>query len=419
MPPTMTRRGLVRAAAATCASGWLAPLAATLADAPARKRSCVLLWMNGGPATIDLWDLKPGHANGGPFKEVATATPGLRISEHLPKLAGWSERMAIVRSLSSTEGDHGRASHLLRAGYTPQGAIQYPAFGAVLARELSAGEADVPPYVSIAPAGRDQYNLGGGFLGPRFNPLVLGEGDDATLKVPNLDRPADDLERRLVLLEGLNRRFADGRASDVVESRRTATAAAAQLLHPTVARAFDLGDEKAAVRDAYGRGLFGQGCLLARRLVERGVPFVEVSLGGWDTHSRNFPQVQELATTVDAAWSSLMADLKERGLLDMTLVVWMGEFGRTPKINPAQGRDHWPNAFSAVLAGGGIKGGQDVGKTSADGLAVAERPVSVPDLLATVCVALGVDPRKQNLSNVNRPIRVVDRSAEPLEGVAG
>jgi uncharacterized protein (DUF1501 family) len=195
-------------------------------------------------------------------------------------------------------------------------------------------------------------------------------------------------------------------------------------MRSAAARAFDLDEETPALRDAYGRNQFGQGCLLARRLVERGVPFVEVSLGGpmqnvfgWDTHQQNFDNVKRLSEILDPAWGTLMEDLHLRGMLDSTLIVWMGEFGRTPRINPNKGRDHYPNAFTTVLAGGGIKGGQAVGKTSADGTTVEDRKVSVPDFLATVCQALGVDPMKQNVSNVGRPIRIVDKAAVPIEEV--
>jgi uncharacterized protein (DUF1501 family) len=187
-------------------------------------------------------------------------------------------------------------------------------------------------------------------------------------------------------------------------------------------KAFDLETEPTRLRDAYGRNPFGQGCLLARRLVERGVPFVEVSLSsvdgnqllGWDTHAQNFDLVKKLSAVLDAGWSTLMDDLRSRGLLDSTLIVWMGEFGRTPKINPRAGRDHFPGAWTTVLAGGGLKGGQAIGRTSDDGTKVEERPVSVPDLLATVCLALGIDPMTQNVSNVGRPIRIADPAARPL-----
>src|SRR5882757_9552582 len=189
-------------------------------------------------------------------------------------------------------------------------------------------------------------------------------------------------------------------------------------------KAFDLHDDSDRLRERYGRTLFGQGCLLARRLVERGVPFVEVTLAsalnapnGWDTHGNNFDQVKALAGVLDQAWSALLEDLQDRGLLESTTIVWMGEFGRTPKINPQKGRDHWATSWATVLGGGGIAGGRFVGKTSPDGASVEDRPVSVHDLLATVCKAIGIDHEKQNMSNVNRPIRIVDKIARPLTEV--
>jgi uncharacterized protein (DUF1501 family) len=209
-------------------------------------------------------------------------------------------------------------------------------------------------------------------------------------------------------------------------SYRMAYQRAVDLMHSKLAAAFKLDDEPAAVRDAYGRSRFGQGCLMARRLVERGVPFVEVTLSGtgdqalgWDTHSENFDGVKKLSEVLDPAWATLMKDLDERGLLDTTLIVWMGEFGRTPKINESAGRDHYPQVSSGVLAGGGIRGGQVIGRTSADGTTIEDRPVSIPDFLATVCKGLGIDPMDQNDSNVGRPIRLVDPEAKPIQEVLG
>jgi uncharacterized protein (DUF1501 family) len=216
--------------------------------------------------------------------------------------------------------------------------------------------------------------------------------------------------------------FAAERPTPATKSHQTAYQRAAGLMRTAAAKAFDLDQESAKLRDAYGRNQFGQGCLLARRLIERGVPFVEVALGGpggiaWDTHQNNFETVRELSQVLDPAWAMLMDDLKSRGLLDRTLIVWVGEFGRTPVINAAKGRDHFPRAWAAVLGGGGIKGGQVIGKTSAGGDAIVERPVTVPDLLATVCLALGIDPTKHNPSNVGRPISLVDKAAKPLKDV--
>jgi uncharacterized protein (DUF1501 family) len=225
-------------------------------------------------------------------------------------------------------------------------------------------------------------------------------------------------------MEGLNAEFAPGRNGTAVASLGTAYERGLRLVNGRASTAFDLDDEPMKLREVYGKNLFGQGCLLARRLVERGVPFVEVTLGripgvfgGWDTHANNFESLKRLAAILDPAWATLIADLKDRGLLDTTTVVWMGEFGRTPRINGNAGRDHYPNAWSVVLGGGGIEGGQTYGQTSADGTTVEDRPAGVPDLLATICKAIGVDSTRQNVSNIGRPIRVVEKTAVPLSEV--
>ncbi len=421
-------------------SGWLESLADDTATHPARRRSCILLWMTGGPSQMDTFDLKPGHENGGPFKETQSSVAGIRISEHLPQLAQHMESLAIVRSMTSKEGDHGRATYLLRTGYLQQGPIRYPALGSLVAKELGSPESELPNFVSVAPNRLfNQAAYGPGFLGSQFAPLVVGDAlfgvqqpgqqGDFNLKVDDLSPPtgldtkhADD---RLELWSWLEQDFLSRHATPSAVSHRTAYDRAVRMMRSEAAKAFQLDEEPAALRDAYGRNRFGQGCLMARRLVERGVPFVEVTLTGvannqalgWDTHANNFDSVRRLSEVLDPAWSTLMEDLKSRGLLDSTLVVWMGEFGRTPKINPNQGRDHYPQAWSAVLAGGGIHGGQVIGRTTPDGMAVNDRPVSVPDLLATICVALGIDPRKQNMSEVGRPIRIVDKDAQPIKEV--
>jgi hypothetical protein len=396
--------------------------------------------MNGGPSQLDTFDLKPGHDNGGPFKETQTAVPGLRISEHLPRLAKQAHRLAVVRSMTSKEGDHGRATFVAKTGYLPQGPVQYPPLGSLVARHVGRPSGELPGFVSVAPPRTlNPSALGPGFLGPLFAPLVVGEkaaaGDgeyaanpDRLLKVPDLSPPAvvtpARAENRIGLLQGLQDDFLAARKDAPSAAHQAAFEGAVRLMKPSAARAFDLDEEPDVVRDAYGRTLFGQGCLLARRLVERGVPFVEVTLGssadgtsGWDTHADNFEAVARLSRTLDPAWSTLMTDLEQRGLLDSTLIVWMGEFGRTPKINQLKGRDHYPAAWSAVLAGGGIKGGQAVGRTGKDGAGVEERPVTVPDFLATICLALGIDPAETNLSNIGRPIPVVDKAASPVREV--
>jgi hypothetical protein len=432
--PRLSRREWLKLSAAGVVgyslSGWLQTLAADTATNPARRRSCILLWMSGGPSQTDTFDLKPGHANGGPFKEIATTVPGLRISQHLPKLARFADRLAVIRSMSTKEGDHGRATFLMRTGYLPQGSIQYPPLGALVARELGEEQAALPSFVSIAPdRSMNLAAYGSGFLGPQYAPLIVGgnapadaPGRDSVaeqLRVQDLQTPSDvsgkQAAARIDLLQMLEENFAAGHPGVPLRSHRAAYERAVRLMRSAAARAFNVDEEPPALRDAYGRNLFGQGCLLARRLVERGVPFVEVTLGGWDTHQNNFDEVKRLSAILDVAWATLMEDLRSRGLLDETLVVWMGEFGRTPAINNSQGRDHFPNAWSTVLAGGGIQGGQAIGKTSANGTTIDDRPVPVTDFLATVCLALGIDPLKQNRSNVDRPIRIVDRSAKPIK----
>jgi hypothetical protein len=444
----LSRRDWLRLGAAgfmgASMSGWLEALAADAAKAKERKKSVILLWMNGGPSQIDTFDLKPAHANGGEFKEIDTNVSGIKISEHLPKIAKFMDKMAIVRSMTSKEGDHGRASFLMRNGVLPQGPIQYPTIGSLISKELGDDHAELPNFVSIGP-----YRFfspaayAPGFLGPKYAPLVVGDfgaqffnpqaqnAYDQALKVQDLAPPShvnkDQADARIDLLQGLEKDFIEKHPGVAPQSHATAYDRAVRLMRTAAAKAFDLDEEKAATRDAYGRNLFGQGCLLARRLVERHVPFVEVTLSnipgvqnafGWDTHQQNFQVVKALSGALDSGWSSLMQDLKDRGLLDSTLIVWMGEFGRTPKITAGSvGREHFPNVFSTVLAGGGIKGGKVIGKTSADGMEIEDGKATVPDFLATVCKAVGIDPSKHNMSNVGRPIRIVDKSGRPIEEV--
>ncbi len=421
-------------------SGWLEAMANQTANNPQRRRSCILLWMNGGPSQMDTFDLKPGTVNGGPYREIQTSVPGVRISEHLPRIARHADKMAIIRAMSTREGDHGRGTFYMRTGFLPQGPIQYPTLGSLVSKEIGTNELPLPNFVSIAP-----YRIfspaaySSGFLGPQYAPLMVGEVNgfnpqgqpnyDNELQVQDLRHPAevsvDQFNARVNLLEDMERDFSTRNETVAARSHQTAIDRAVRLMRTEARAAFNIGEEPAQVRDAYGRNLFGQGCLLARRLVERGVPFIEVTLGamagnpiGWDTHGQNFQNVQRLSEILDPAWGTLMTDLRERGLLDTTTIVWMGEFGRTPRINQGQGRDHYPNAWSTVIAGGGIRGGQVFGRTSADGTTVEDpRAVSVPDFLATVFQALGVDHTNPNMSNVGRPIPITERTAEPIREI--
>lgn len=434
-----SRRQFFRAAAASAAgvsfSGWMPRLARSAASDPARRRHCVLLWMPGGPSQMDTFDLKPGHSNGGPFKEIATSVPGLRISEHLPKLAGQADKLAIVRSLSTAEGDHNRGTYLMHTGHKPGGPISFPTMGATISKALGTDEAELPNFISIVPqTGLSSAAYGPGFLGPRHGPLTVGAsgpiqpqptpGRSLVLGVDDLRNPGvgrQQEDARLDLWRLLQSDFLASHGSPSPKAQNTVYEQAVRMMRSEAAKAFDLAGESDQVKDAYGRNQFGQGCLMARRLIERAVPFIEIALRGssgalgWDTHQQNFDRVKSLSAELDAGWATLMVELQERGLLESTTILWLGEFGRTPTINPGGGRDHFPKAWTTVLAGGGIRGGQAYGRTSADGSTVEENQVDVPDVLATLCRALGVDPATQNISDLGRPIKIADGT--PIEAV--
>jgi Protein of unknown function (DUF1501) len=412
------------------ASGWFPALANQLADDPKRRRHCILLWMTGGPTQTDTFDMKPGHVNGGQFAEVATKVPGLCFSEHLPKLGEMSDRLAIVRSLSTKEGDHGRGTYVVRTGQKPLGPIQYPTIGSSLSKALAREDDAVPHYVSVSPYRVfNQAAFSPGFLGPRYAALTVGATDGIRAPAPGAaggyaELKVDDLtpgvERsqfagRVDLWRTLEAQFVSNHRGASPAAHQTVYERALKLMDSSAAKAFDLSEEPTAVRDAYGRGRFGQGCLMARRLVESGVSFVEVTLGalaqntfGWDTHQNNFTAVKSLSAELDAGWGTLMKELAERGLLESTTILWIGEFGRTPVINPQGGRDHFPAAWTCVFAGGGIKGGQAYGKTSPSGEEVVEGKVDIPDILATLSAAVGVDPEEKNISEQGRPIKIAD-----------
>ena len=375
-------------------------------DLRKRGMSCILLWMGGGPSQFDTFDPKPDHANGAGTETIETAVPGVRIARGWEKTAAAMGDIALVRSMTNKEGNHARATYQLHTGYTPTGTVRHPAFGSVAAAELGDPRFDMPHIVSIGGP-----TVGAGLLGVAYEPFVVNDPNKLPRNVP---LPAgvtpDRLTRRLGLLLGLESAGFASRAAggeDRVREHTTVYRAARDMVLSKHARAFDLSDEPEALRDAYGRTNFGQGCLLARRLVEVGVTFVEVRSNGWDTHNQAKDRLAKLSGEVDPAFATLIGDLKSRGKLDSTLVLWMGEFGRTPRLT-GDGRGHYPRAFNLALSGGGIKGGQVIGQTSADGTEVKDRPVAVNDLLATLCQALKIDPKKENMSPQGRPIKVVD-----------
>jgi hypothetical protein len=287
------------------------------------------------------------------------------------------------------------------------GATKYPSIGSIVASEIGPAEFDLPHFVSI---GNRATTIGSGFLGMNFAPFVVGNATQPPNDVA-LPRPVDNRRfgRRMGLLEQLEDDFAETGGGPRVDDHKALYTKAARMIRSPRLKAFDLSEEKDPIRDRYGRNAFGQGCLLARRLIEQGVTFVEVESNGWDTHDNNFERVKTLSGQVDPAFAALIGDLRERGMLEKTLVIWMGEFGRTPRINPRTGRDHYPKAFNVALGGGGIKGGQVIGATNADGTEVASRPVTVPDLFCSFYKALHINARKENTGPLGRPIKIIDK----------
>jgi Protein of unknown function (DUF1501) len=389
-------------------SGWMPLLAKEAAKTPTKKhKSCILLFMDGGPTHKDTWDLKPDSKGAGEFKPIKTSAPGIEISEHLPKVAQHMHRGVLVRGMSSPEGAHGRAKYFTHTGFREgQGGVVYPSLGAIVSQQIGRADATVPNYVSIA--GR---TYGSGFLGPKHQPLQV---QNATTGVEDLKAlvSSNQFGRRVDLLKEMEAAFHREYKVDPINDHKTTYERAVALMQSKESKAFDLSQEPSASRSKYGSGRFADGVLMARRLVEVGVPFVEVGLGGWDTHQDNFDRVKKLSGEVDAALSALLADLADRGLLDSTLVVWMGEFGRTPNINSRgtkPGRDHYPRAWSLAMFGGGLKGGRTIGKTDKEGAEVVERKTSVQDFLATSCELLGIDHTKENITPTGRPIKIVDK----------
>ena len=387
------------------------------AEAPARKaKQCVIVWLNGGPSHLDTFDPKPGVETGGPFKAIETKVAGIQLSEHLPKLAQQMHLGSVIRSLTSEEPDHDRGYYYLHTGNRPQPTVEHPALGAVLAREWAADDKELPAFVTL---GSPNRGGGAGFLGAEFAPYIV---TDMANPIQNVTPPESvglpRQTRRLASLENFNASFAGKLSQPVAADHIRLTAKALKLMRGEGPAVFDVSQESQEVRDLYGAApddaTFQRSCLVARRLLEKGVRLVEVVLDGWDTHNDNFTQVQALSAQLDPGLSGLIADLEQRGMLNETLVVCMGEFGRTPVINGQTGRDHWSDAFAAFAAGGGIGRGRAVGKTDEKGEKVAERPITIPDLFATLLACSGIDGEKQFRTPEGRPIRLVD-SATPVK----
>jgi hypothetical protein len=413
---SLRRRDFLKVSAAGLLSGGCVPWFEALAWAGVKRprgKSCILLWMDGGPSQQHTFDPKPG----GEFKSIQTSAPGIHIAEPFPRLAQCMDDLVILRSMKTDLNDHYDAKYLLHTGYRRVAGIEHPAIGCIASSQLGLEEDDLPNFVTID-AGYDLRTDGGrlyrsvpAYLGPRHAPLAV---NDPKKGLENL-RPADgDLADRLEMLAGGESKFARDYPLPAVSARQSAFQRAVRLMKSNRAKAFALDEEPARLRDCYGSHRFGQSCLLARRLVESGVSFVEVVHRGWDDHAGAAKPIKQRAPWLDAALSALVRDLKLRGMLDDTLVVWMGEFGRTP----GDGNGHFSSAWSTLWAGGGLKTGQVIGKTSEGGKkpgsTVVDRPISAADYVATLCQALGIDTHQEFMGPGKRPMPLVEKTANPI-----
>ena len=394
-------------AGASALAGSALAMGQTLhANAPTLKKNqkaAILLWMGGGPSTMDIWDLKPGASTGGPFRPIAT-NGDVEICEHMPLMAKNMDKMSIVRSMSTREADHTRGRYYMHTGYVPNPNVKHPSYGSVIAHELAASRPDleIPPFVSVG--GNSE---GPGFLGMSWAPFSVNSNG----QVRNLDMglSPDRITQRVQALKMMESGFIDDNRGIAASEHAKVIGKTLSLMTSDQMTAFRVKQEPEPVQERYGKNNFGRGCLMARRLVEAGVPFVEVTLGGWDNHQDIFPTLKDnKLPQLDQGMSALMEDLAERSMLDDVAVIWMGEFSRTPRINGNSGRDHWARSWSAVVGGAGLKSGIAVGKTNEDGTRVEGTSYTSEDLMATVCKSLGISLETTFTSQSGRPMKIAN-----------
>jgi len=407
---SLSRRRFVQSAAAVVAGGlgFRELMAVEAENLRKQGKAMILLWMQGGPSQFETFDPKPGTETGGPTAAISTSVNGIQIADNFPNVAKIMDRIALVRSMTNKEGSHPRATYQMHTGYVPSGSVKHPSLGSCIAQQISDSQSELPSFVSVG------STQGAGFLGMDFEPFIVNNPGQIPSNV-GLPVPNNRFDRRLSLLGKLDDEFAETGAQQAVETHKSLYGKSSRLVLSSDVEVFDTSNESQQLRDRYGDNNFGKGCLLARRLVERGVTFVEVRSGSWDSHQDNFEQCATRAGEVDPAMATLITDLQDRGMLQDTLVVWMGEFGRTPKINARTGRDHYPRVFNLAMAGGGITGGQVYGSSTADGTAVEDSPVTVQDLFQTICKSMNVNPSHENLSPLGRPMKIVD-GGTPIPG---
>jgi uncharacterized protein (DUF1501 family) len=417
----VSRRGFLGTAAAASALSAADMTTLDLLQSPVlaaevkqQQKHVILLWLAGGPSQLETWDPKPGRPTGGPFRAIPTNVPGVQISELMPKLAQRMQHTAVIRSLNTRNADHGGGAAMMETGRAVEQGLPYPDLGAMIANELGRADSQVPDYVSMYTSTEGRRKGTSGFLGSRYAPMFLTEQ-----MVPENIRKLEQLSeldhvQRSDLRAFLANRFAEGRNSSSVSSHNQAYQRVRGIMASE--KLFDIEQEPLEMRAKYGPTQFGEQCLIARRLVEAGVPFVKVARAWWDSHGQNFETHLELVTELDHVMSTLIDDLQDRGLLEHTLIITLGEFGRTPGINSSLGRDHFASAWSSSLTGCGVKGGAVYGKTDADGQTVVDGEIKAGELFATIFEAVGIDSKKEYQIGA-RPVPIVDFGAKPIREV--
>ncbi len=415
----VSRRGFVRqvavgaGAAGALTVGWRDLVSLQADELRKRGKSMILLWMDGGPSQYESFNPKIGSKYQGPATAISTTLPGIEFAEYWPRTAQMLDKIALIRSMRSNEAVHDRAIALVRTGYPPSVSVRYPTFGSVVARDRFDPQTDLPSFVRIGKPRIATRDVDAGVLGAKYASFnIPSPGALPPNFQPVVD--ADTLRRRLSLAAKFDAEYHTSATDALIKEKRDIYERTEQFVLSPRLGVFDLEDEPETIREEYGRTEFGQGCLLARRLVEQGVSFIEViSTGGrndagWDTHNNGFRDNPPLCQETDQAYPALLNDLDRRGMLDNTLVVWMGEFGRTPKIKPDGGRDHYSKGWLAAFSGGGVRGGQVIGATDKDGTDVTDRPVAVQDLFVSFCHILGLDPHNEYMATNDRPIKLVE-----------
>jgi hypothetical protein len=404
------RQWLGSAAGGLLGLGALGP---ALADQLKKKAKQVLfIWLDGGISQLESWDPKPNTQFGGPFRTIQTAVPGIQVCELLPKTAKQMQHLALVRSLCTKDNSHSAGVARIQRGDPKNRGVTYPFFGSAIAKWLGPGESGLPPYVWIKPGSGGFITEDAGFLGPKFGALALGDGKPPENLLLNKSLTEEEDVERNALREKLDKRYAEQRRKEVTEATQYVYNMAAQLRkHRDL---FDPSTFAAKDVQRYGTHEFGRHMLLARRMLEAGVTFVKVNSYGWDTHGDNFNGHANLVPKVDQAFASLIEDLAQRSMLDNVLVVMMSEFGRTPRINGHIGRDHWPEAWSLVMAGTGIKRGIVVGKTNANGTWVEGPEHDIGHMFQTWFCALGIDPARNEYDNNGQPLPIAHEECKPV-----